>query len=230
MLVVCLALGVSGRATADANVAADADADADGLFAGELLFRPPVEWSTWIRFGYGIEQVRSDRVARGRLSTLDRQGTWDGGIGAEATLPLSVHGNLRIGAWAELRTGEDHAFAGGELVLTRVPRRFEMFLYEGDGILAIRAGRSATSATAAIAYGYLAPWKLEGPCKVRFYDVATGVCAPRPPRATRYMAGVRLVVTATRSIADPRDWSATLGIETEPLGALRMFLARRSWY
>jgi hypothetical protein len=153
------------------------------------------------------------------------------GVGAEASLSLSPRGNTRLGAWTELRGFHARdAFAGGELVLTRVPKRMDMFAYEGHGILALRAGRSSTRATAAISYGYLAPYWLEGPCEVRFYGIRTGVCAPRPERTARYMTGVRIVATATRAIDDPRDWSATIGLEFEPVGALRMAAVRRSWY
>ena len=44
------------------------------------------------------------------------------------------------------------------------------------------------------------------------------------------MIGVRVVVSATRSLDDPRDWSATVGLEAEPIGALRYLLSIRSWY
>jgi len=84
--------------------------------------------------------------------------------------------------------------------------------------------------TASVAYGYVAPYWLEGPCRMRFNGINTGVCSPRPERTARYMAGVRLVATATRAIDDPRTWTATLGIELEPVGALRMMTVVRSWY
>ena len=44
------------------------------------------------------------------------------------------------------------------------------------------------------------------------------------------MIGVRVVASATRAIDDPRLWSATLGLETEPMGALRYLLGIRAWY
>jgi hypothetical protein len=203
--------------------------------AGEDLFRPPIEWSTWIRIAAGLEQRTAfDPAARTtggpRPPQLDHR--WETGVGVEGSLALSMHGTVRLGAWAELRGLEPSrdGFAGAELVLTAVPKRLDLFLYEGHGILAIRAGRSASDVTGALAYGYLAPWKLEGPCRIRFFDIYTGVCAPRPPRTTRYMVGVRLVATMTRAIDDPRTWSATLGVETELLGSLRAMLGIRSWY
>lgn len=212
-------LGLGGAARADS-------------FAGDGLYRPPIEWSTWVRASIGGERARADVAARTIGPPPSTTHTrWELGLGIEASLALSRHGDARLGAWAELRglSGDD-AFAGGELVLTRVPKRVDMFLYEGHGILALRAGRSATAATAAIAYGYLAPYWLEGPCKERFYGIQTGVCAPRPERTARYMAGVRVVATVTRGLDDPRAWSATIGVEFEPIATLRMLLVARSWY
>ncbi|MEZ4399232.1 MAG: hypothetical protein R3B06_04390 [Kofleriaceae bacterium] len=201
------------------------------LVAGERLFRPPVEWSTWLR-GAGVAWVgdgSDGRTARVVLTPTEHSRV-EVGAGIEASLPLSIHGNARVGAWAELRGLErGDAFAGAELVFTAVPPVLDLFLYEGSGVLALRAGRSATHETAAVAFGYLAPWKLEGPCAVRFFSVATGVCAPRPARATRYMVGVRLVATATRARSDRRDWTLSAGVEFELAGALRT-LGFRSWY
>jgi hypothetical protein len=39
-----------------------------------------------------------------------------------------------------------------------------------------------------------------------------------------------LVGTVTRAVDDPHDWSATIGIEAEPVGAIRYLLGVRSWY
>lgn len=223
---VAIAIAAPGTARAEPT------GDADGLYAGELLPRPPIEWSSWIRVGYGVgsevEHARTAALGAIVPERAVRGATWSSAIGADASLAASLHGDVRLGAWVELRGLEP--FAGGELVVTRVPKRLDLFLYEGHGILAMRVGASATRVTATIAYGYLAPWKLEGPCRVRFFDIATGVCEPRPPSTTRYMVGVRLVATVTRAIDAPRDWSVTLGIETEPLGALRAMLAIRPWY
>lgn len=104
--------------------------------------------------------------------------------------------------------------AGGEIVLEGVPKRLDLFQYDGEGILSIRAGGNAHVVTGALAYGYLAPWRLWGPWN----------------GATKYMIGVRLVASVTRSVDDPRDWTATGGLEFEPVGALRYLLGIRSWY
>lgn len=70
----------------------------------------------------------------------------------------------------------------------------------------------------------------EGPCRERFYGIETGVCRPRPKRHARYMTGVRLVGTTTGSLDQHSSWVATVGIELEPIGALRMLTVARSWY
>ena len=89
-----------------------------------------------------------------------------------------------------------------------------MFFYNGQGILIARAGAGPHVVTAALAYGYRAPWRLWGPW----------------PGASRYMIGVRLVANAARSLDDPHDWSVSAGIEFEPIGSIRYLLGIRSWY
>lgn len=206
----------------------------DGLFAGEQLFRPPIEWSFWLRAARGASHESSSAPDRSLARVPGEraiEGSWEAGVGAEASLPISANGNLRLGGWAEARgSAADDLFAGSELVVTRVPKRLDMFLYEGHGILALRGGRSATHATASLVYGYLAPYWLEGPCRERFYGIKTGVCQPRPKRHARYMTGVRLVGTMTWSLDQDSSWVATVGIELEPIGALRMLTVARSWY
>jgi hypothetical protein len=228
------ALAMLAIALAPPSAYADDGVGDDHLFAGDGLYRPPLEWSTWIRAAYGAEHPGSPAYVARQVApapTTDVHGASDWGFGAEASLPVSAHGDARVGAWGEVRGFEARdAYAGFELVLTRVPRRLDAFFYEGHGILAVRAGRSSTRETAAVAWGYMAPYWLEGPCKVRFYEIETGVCSPRAPRLARMIAGVRLVGTVTRGLDDPREWSATLGLEFEPVGAVRANFAVRSWY
>jgi len=230
-------LALASLAVALASTSAHADDGDEHLFAGDGLYRPPLEWSTWIRAAYGAEHPApvssaSPYIARPvEAPAPDVHGASDWGFGVEASLPVSAHGDMRVGAWGEVRGFEARdAYAGLELVLTRVPKRLDAFFYEGHGILAVRAGRSTTRETAAVAWGYMAPYWLEGPCKVRFFEIETGVCAPRAPRLARMIAGVRLVGTVTRAVDDPREWSATLGLEFEPVGAVRANFAVRSWY
>jgi hypothetical protein len=177
--------------------------------------RPTVEWSSWFRLGYGVDTGGVDATARATSTPTPAQAedTWEAAFGADFSLPVSTHGDLRLGAWAEARTSSGPVI-GGELLLDGHAGKLDMFLFEGRGILALRAGGNGRVVTAAIAYGYLAPWKLWGP-----WD-----------GSSRYMIGVRLVASATRSVDDPRDWSATAGIEVEPFGALRYLLGIRSWY
>lgn len=218
-------LGVVPTANAD---------DAEELFAGEGLYRPPIEWSTWIRGAYGIARDHAAAVPRSISPSPAAVTSARGGelaFGVEASVPVSPRGNVRIGGWLEQRgMSIDATYGGVEVVITRVPRRLDMFFYEGHGMLAIRAGGSSERRTASIAYGYLAPFWLEGPCLKRFYDIYTGVCSPRPERLARYMAGLRVVATVTRDAQDSHDWSATVGLEFEPVAAIRMFTIARDWY
>lgn len=198
-----------------------------GVAAGhpppEIAVDPPIrwretparfEWSTWVRIGFGVESAvePADLAAIG-AQPLPRETqilTWATGLGAEVSIPLGRR--LRAGLWAELAGLEP--MGGAELVLTRAPARLDLFWYTGEGVWTVRAGGGRDHATAAIARGYRAPWTLWGP-----YD-----------RTSRYEIGVRVVVAATRAYADPSDWSATLGIEFEPVGALRYLLGIESWY
>lgn len=171
------------------------------------------EWSTWFRLGFGMRAEPSTTIARTiepQPPSSDRSSTWETGLGADVSVTLSRR--TRLGAWAELQGLEP---AGGlELVLARSPSDLDLFMYRGEGVWMVRGGGSATHATAAIAWGYRCPWKLWGP-----YN-----------RTTRYEIGARVVLSAARAYADPNDWSATLGIEVEPVGALRYLLGIRSWY
>jgi hypothetical protein len=170
-----------------------------------------LEWSTWIRLGFGVERVAVENAARSTLPPQlhDQQTAWDAAIGADVTLPIPTS-NVRMGPWFELRpqgvfAGAELSIAGGDL---------DMFWYDGEVVYALRAGSSTTHVTGAFAYGYRCPWKLWGP----YSD------------ASRYMIGVRLVASTTRAVSDPNDWSMSFGIEFEPIGSLRYVGGIRSWY
>jgi hypothetical protein len=169
------------------------------------------EWSTWIRLGFGVERTASETAARATQPTpaYDQHTRWDPALGVDVTLPLPTR-KVRMGPWLELT--RDGVFGGGELSIAG--KDLDMFWYRGERVYTVRAGASTTHVTGAFAYGYRCPWKLWGP-----YN-----------SATRYMIGVRLVASATRAVADPNDWSASLGIEFEPLGSLRYVGGIRSWY
>lgn len=179
--------------------------------------RPLVEWSTWVRVAVGVAPASTD--ASPRVTSPDgdagtgRETGWETALGAELSLPLTRAGTLRLGPWAEARTSSGPVL-GGQLVLAGRPAKLDMFFYEGEGVWTLRAGGNRDLVTGAIAWGYRAPWDLFRP--------ATG--------RSRYTIGVRVVATATRALDDPRRWSATVGLETEPLGALRYLLGIRAWY
>jgi len=178
--------------------------------------RPAVEYSTWFRLAMGMRPHEIEAAARATTPPPTRRGqdtAYEVALGGDVTIGAALHENLRVGPWFEIR-GLRTAFAGGEVVLQRVPKKLDMFLYDGEGVLALRAGANAEHVTAQIAYGYLAPWNL--------FRRHTG--------DTRYMIGVRFVASYTRGISDPGDWIATIGLETEPVGAIRYLLGIRSWY
>jgi len=178
--------------------------------------RPALEWSTWFRLGFGMKPADTTPIARSTTPppvARGQEATYDAALGIDVTTSVSESGNGRFGVWAELRGLS--LVGGGEVVLQGLPKKIDMFWYDGTGILALRAGGNHEKATGQLAYGYLAPWDLFG----------------RKPRGTtRYMIGVRFVATYTRAIDNPRDWQATIGLETEPIGAIRYLLGIRSWY
>ena len=168
------------------------------------------EWSTWLGFGFGVESARSDVLARGTTPTATIGTAWSFSAGVDVTLPLT-HA-VRLGPWVGLHDLEP--MAGVDLELTRHPGSLDLFFYQGEGVWTVRAGGGFDHATAALAWGYRCPWKLWGPYS----------------RATRYEIGARIVLATTRAYTDPKDWSATLGLEVEPVGALRYLLGIKDWY
>jgi hypothetical protein len=148
-------------------------------------------------------------AARTTTATAERERTMGGAIGAGFTLPLGSH--VRVGPWVEFRSWGVPVF-GGEL--TVLPGSLDMFWYKGKSAITARAGANPDVRTAQLGVAYRAPWDLFG----------------ARPRGSRYMIGVGLVATATQSRIDPHDWSAIVGIELEPVGAIRYLLGMRSWY
>jgi len=170
-----------------------------------------VEWSTWLGFGVGAASTPATALARTTQPAPPEQHlAWTFSAGAEVTLPLT-HA-VRLGPWLGLAGLEP--VAGAEVQITRAPAEVEMFFYRGEGVWTVRAGGGPEHATAAVAWGYRCPWRLWGPYT----------------RATRYEIGARIVLAATRAYRDPQDWSATLGLEIEPVGAVRYLLGIKSWY
>lgn len=171
-----------------------------------------VEWSSWVRAGFVVaEGAHQPTNALARTTQrVTTAGGFDGALGAGFTLPLGSR--LRIGPWAEFRSW-GMPLLGGELSLVG-PRKLNMFFYEGQGVTSVRVGANPDLLTAQLGFGYQARWNLFGD----------------KPRSSSYMIGVRAVATATQSRYDKHDWSATVGLEFEPVGAARYLLGIRSWY
>ncbi len=169
-----------------------------------------IEWTTWLRGAITVAHGNPDEPVV-RAATERRESDRDvaAAAGLGITLPLGHH--VRIGPWVEVR-GWDLPLVGGELTL--IPGDLDMFFYKGKSAITARAGGNPDFLTAQLGLAYRAPWNLFGD----------------QPRRSRYMIGVGVVATATQSRHDPHDWSATIGLEFEPLGALRYVLGIRSWY
>ncbi len=172
-----------------------------------------IEWTTWLRGSFvvarGEPKAPVDATARTVTPPVNDSDSFAGAAGVGFTLPVGRR--ARIGAWVELR-GWDTPLVGGELTL--LPGNLDLFQYKGNSAVTLRAGGNPTQLTASLALSYRAPWDLFGD----------------QPRRSRYMIGTGLVTTVTQSRFDPHDWSATVGIDFEPLGAIRYLLGIRSWY
>jgi hypothetical protein len=159
------------------------------------------------------DRRRERRPGSGHRPTHDKsagpreQPSVAGAAGIGFTLPSDTAPASAPGPSSTL----DIPFVGGE---RRCPGDLDLFFYKGKSAITARAGASPTQLTAQLGLGYRAPWDLFGD----------------QPRASRYMIGVGLVATVTQSRLDPHDWSATVGLELEPLGALRYLLGIKSWY
>jgi hypothetical protein len=202
-------LGLLGVILAGAAAAADSQIATDPP-APSL----PYQWATWVRLAGGVTSgAEADTAARGGpAGERETERVFEAAVGADVTFAIDRTGALRIGPWIEVRGFEPGAIVGGgELVIQAVPRELDLFWYEGQGVLAVRAGGNHERVTGQVAYGYLAPWKQARP-------------------DNRYMIGVRFIGTVTRTLADARAWTATIGLELEPVGALRYLLGIRSWY
>jgi hypothetical protein len=185
---------------------------------------PPIEWSIWGRIGFGVASQPAPVVAsqqqaaiastqanlgthRVTLATTRLSSTWEAAASADVTLGVASHGNIRLGAWAELRTSSGPV-AGVELVVGDLPAQ----PYDVDAAratsLVLRAGANAHVITGALGFGYIGAW-------------------PRPDpwlRWARHVVGARLVVSLNHSTDDAHDWSALVGLEIEPIGAIHAVL------
>lgn len=174
------------------------------------------EWSTWLRGGVVAVRTAAEPsdADTGLVAAPGREpdtATLMGAIGVGFTLP--VGSRVRLGPWAELRSS-DGGIVGGEITVLGKPGALDLFWFGGTRAISLRVGANGDVRTAQLGVAYRAPWDLYGP---REYG-------------SRYVIGVGLVATATQSRHDPHDFTATLGVEVEPVGALRYLLGIRSWY
>jgi hypothetical protein len=123
---------------------------------------------------------------------------WEEAASAELTFKLAHDGELRLGAWGELRTSSDPV-AGGELVLHGLPPNPEDSRIDGTGSLVLRVGGNAHLITGAIGFGYVGSFNDQ-------------------PLWIHHVVGARIVASMNRSLDDPHDWSVTVGLEAEPIG------------
>ena len=198
-------------APADAPAAATPDPDPEPLM-GELV-EPPlpahaaIEWSTWVRASYGVASHAPDVAARAITQPMPVIASFEeAALAADVTMSIANHGRVRLGAWAEVRTSSG-PILGGELIADGLPPHPWASGFAGGFV--VRAAGNAHLLTTAIGYGYVGSWD-------------------RTDAWIHHAAGVRVVAAMTRSFDDPRDWSATLGVELEPIGALSYIVRRVS--
>ena len=170
--------------------------------------RPAVEWSVWGRLGVGVASQRPDVIARRvTVPMAGSASTWEAAAGADLTFRVARDGDLRVGAWGEVRTSSGPV-AGGELVLEGLPPHPYGSRIDGAGSLVLRAGANARLVTGALGFGYVGSWPSPDPWI----------------RWARHVVGARVVVSVNRAIDEPHDWSATVGLEVEPIGAVHALL------
>ncbi len=170
--------------------------------------RPAVDWSVWGRLGVGVASQRSDVIAR--RVTVPEAGstsTWEAAVAADLTFGVARHGDLRVGVWGEARTSSEMV-AGGELVLEGLPPHPYGSRIGGAGSLVLRAGANDRIVTGALGFGYVGSFPRTDPWI----------------RWARHVVGARVVVSVNRAIDEPHDWSATLGLEVEPIGAVHALI------
>ncbi|MEO8551758.1 MAG: hypothetical protein ABI678_17395 [Kofleriaceae bacterium] len=166
--------------------------------------RTTVEWSVWARIGMGAAASHPTVLARGLTPPeVGSAPMWEAALAAEVTLPIGADGNVRLGAWGEVRTSSG-AVAGGELVVEGFPAR----AFGGSGSVVLRAGGNPHVVTGALGFGITGAWPSDDPWV----------------HWASHVVGARFVTSVNHSLDDPRDWSVTLGVEVEPIGALHAAL------
>jgi hypothetical protein len=179
-----------------------------GIIVIDKRERPTVEWSLWGRLGVGVAAQHPTVLAR-RLTPPDAESssTWEAAAAAELTVGIARDGNIRLGAWGELRRSSGPVI-GGELVLEDLPPHPLESRIGGAGSVVLRAGGNAHVVTGALGVGYVGSWPDPDPWI----------------RWAGHVVGARIVASVNHSLDDPRDWSATIGLEVEPIGAVHAVL------
>ncbi len=158
--------------------------------------RPTLEWSTWARIGYGIASRPPAFAARSTTPLMpESSALGEGALGIDLSLAVAHRGAIRVGAWAEARTVSGSVL-GGELIVGGVPTHS---YHPGSMGLVLRGGGNGHVVTGAFGFGYT---------------------TPDPYLGLAHASGIRMITSMTRSTDDPRDWSVTLGLELDPIGAL----------
>lgn len=175
-----------------------------GIVVMERRERPAVKWSIWARLGTGVATEHPTVLAR-RLTPPEPASapTWEAAVAVELTVRIAGDDDLRLGAWGELRTSSGPV-AGAELVLEGLPPHPLASRIGGAGSVVLRAGGNAHVVTGALGFGYVGSEQRRPWIPWLGHDV-----------------GARVVASVNRSLDDPRDWSATIGFEVEPIGAVR---------
>jgi len=180
----------------------------DAPVMGEMIIerpppRPVIEWSIWARLGVGVGAEEPDVIARRENPTPPEATSFtEAAIAADLTVGLAHRGDVRLGAWEELRTTSGPVL-GGELVVEGLPPHPYSSRIDGTGSLVLRVGGNAHVLTSALGVGYVGSFPRDD--------------EPWVPWA-RHVVGARIVTAMNRSLDNPRDWSVTVGLEFEPLG------------
>jgi hypothetical protein len=155
------------------------------------------------RLGVGVASPHEPDVIARRVTppAVGSASTWEAAVAADVTVRVARDGNVRLGAWGEVRTSSDPV-AGAELVLAGLPPHPYGSRIGGSGSIVLRVGANAHVITTGVGFGYVGSWPQHDPWI----------------RWVRHVVGARIVTTMNRSLDDPRDWSATVGLEVEPLG------------
>jgi hypothetical protein len=152
----------------------------------------------------GVGTERPTVIAR-RLTPpeLESAAMWEAALAADVSVGVARDGNLRLGAFAEVRTSSGPV-AGGELVVEGLPPHPLDSRIGGSTSIVLRAGGNAHVFTTAFGFGYVGSFRRSDPWV----------------RWAGHLIGARMVTSVNQSLDDPREWSMTLGLEIEPLGAV----------